>query len=444
MGGEGLNVGAWRSRIAAIATNLQAAELRAEPLEHRLEAALSQLWCAMQSPPDAVRSAYQIIKERDLVESRMRAAQLALKAAPAWAPDTTAGLNDLVRAVALEIRALDRALYECRDLGRFGDPNEEYRAYGGEDVFILPCIEGSRPSGRRGQDFDRRGLVYNRILPGSIDGLTVRLHQPVVRGPGMDGTAADLVSALFANVLPIIAPGADEDLFRVTGLTNEAALADDLRVQVAALDDGGAAMMAVWPELTMPPALQTILIEALQARALADDIKPIGFVVAGSWHETRGPGFVNRAGVLDDFGTPLLEVLKRGRYEIRPGVLENLDPGVELPILMYGDLLIAFGICKDFCERRAETPFARLDVDLVIVPSLGDQKTMGHHAVAADTLATRYGARVLVVQQFLSPDASLDVWGSVLRPADAPRRMPAAPVRQENFLDRTRISCTIP
>lgn len=398
----------------------------------------------MQSPPDAIRSAYELIRERDLSESKARAAQLALKACPIWAPDTTVPLDELVLAVAFEIRALDKALYECRDLGRFGDPNEEFRAFGDQDVLILPCIEGSRPQGRRGQNFDRRGLRYNRILPGSIDGLIVRLHHPAVRGPGMDGAAADLVSALFANVLPIVVPGADEELFRIAGLTNEAALAGELRAQIAALDEGAEAMAAVWPELTMSPALQALLVETLADRALADDVKPVGFIVAGSWHETRGAGFVNRASVVDDFGGPLLEVFKRGRYEIKPGVLEGLDPGTELPILMYGDLLIAFGICKDFCERRAETPFARLDVDLVIVPSLGAQKTMDQHIAAADTLATRYGARVLVVQQFFSQQAQSDVWGSVLRPADAPRRAPAAPVRQENFLDRTRISCTIP
>lgn len=418
--------------------------MRFEALEHRLEAALAQLWLAMQSPPASVRSAYEALRELDLGAAKSRAAQLALQAHPAWSPDLEGPVKNLVMEVAVEIRAIDQALNECREWGRSGDPNQEYRAFGGHGVFIIPRAQGIRTMAKLGQNFDRRGLVHNRLLPDNINGLVVRLYDPALAGPGRDGSDADLISALFAKVQPEMPRRPSDETFRVTALTNEAELADTLRAQIAALDDAPGAMAVVWPELAISPTLKSIVIAGLESRALADETTPLGFVVAGSWHQTRGDGFVNLSPVMDEFGGPLLEVIKRERYQLKDcGRLEGLDPGEELPILVYGDVLIAFGICKDFCDKRAETPFMRLDVDLIVVPSLGDENTLQQHIIAADTLAVRYGTRALVVQQCL-PNGKSDVWGSVLRPATVPRGQRPAAAAQQKFLDRTRISCTIP
>lgn len=412
-------------------------------LQNRLELALSHLWAAMQGVPNAVRDAFQNLHEPDIAHAAdARAANLQRSEPDDWTPDLAAGAAVLVRAVAVEIRALDKALHECREPGRSDDPNQDFLAYGGADVFIVPRLERSRP-GRRGQAFARRGLMYHRILPARIEDLAVRLYSPSLFGPGADGSETDLVSAIFPKAEIRVELDGEDKAFRITALTNEAALSDIVAQQLTALRDTGPSMAAVWPELVVSPSLRSTICGRLQDLALEEPAIETGFVVAGSWHEERDGGRINSALVVSGDGMPLFEVLKRERFELAPGVLEQIVPGEELPILLYGDVLIAFGICKDFCEQRHATPYPQLDVDLVIVPSLGNAQTMRQHHIAAQKLDVIYGARTFVVQQLLPRDDGSDTWGLVLRPPEALRDDLADPQPQHILLDRSRISCTI-
>ena len=434
----------WRSLIERIAKDLSSPALKDEPLQHYLELALARLWLAMQSPPPAVRYAFADLKELTFADAHARAADLALEARPEWKPDFGPNLSDLVKSVAIEIRALDKALIECRELGRSDDPNLDYLAFGERGVFILPRISGSRPKGKRNQEFERRGLVHHRLVPVTVEGIPVRLYSPSIRGPGMDGGSVDLVSALFDKVRPTFTTSENNADFHVSALSNEVELVAALESQMCELANGKAFMAVVWPELTISPALLSTLQYKLEERALQDDVAQFGFAVAGSWHCTlEHGGMINAAPVLDSFGVPLFKVIKRERYQLKDTeTLEAIQPGAELPILMYGSVLIAFGICKDFCERRHPTPYPNLDVDLILVPSFGDAQTMDDHEIAAGNTAMRYAGRCFVVQQFL-PNDDQSVWGTVLRPPMVPRGKAVSPVLQNKLLDRSPISCTI-
>jgi predicted amidohydrolase len=99
------------------------------------------------------------------------------------------------------------------------------------------------------------------------------------------------------------------------------------------------------------------------------------------------------------------------------GLSEGIEPGGDLPVLMLDDLAIGFAICLDFCVSGS--PYSNLDVDLMFVPSFGDEKTIDGHRTTANRMRIDFATRTLVAQQaktvvkrrrgfILSPGAELD------------------------------------
>ena len=132
----------------------------------------------------------------------------------------------------------------------------------------------------------------------------------------------------------------------------------------------------------------------------------------------------------DTWFTPLtpLAFLERAA-ETFPGK-EAIVHGEELPVVVTGDLVVGFAICKDFCDRAIPSPFAELPVDLMLVPSMGQASTLAGHLANAEDLRLRTGTLVFVVQQL--PETAADpaqageeVLGHVLL-----SRRKAAPVPQ--------------
>lgn len=410
--------------------------------QDRLEFALGHLWRLLQSPPPAVVDAYEALDEDKVVaQTAHRASQLSLRDCPDWAPALGVDLPDLVLALAVEIRALDEALRDNRGTPRAsGDPNKDYLAYGLDDLFIIPRAKPLTHVRRDGQRFDRRGLIHNRVIPTLAEGYSVRLQEPSLRGPGMHGEPSDLLSAVFPGVdLSIVQ---QKRQFWVDGLKNEDGLAGHIKDQLAQVSRGGPAMAVVWPELAVSPKLLDSVVDGLNHAAWSATPVDVGFVVAGSWHDPRDEHRVNVSPVLDANGTRLFEVLKRTRFQYHND-LEDITLGEELQVMIYGDVLIAFGICKDLCERRQlPNPFARLDVDFVIVPSLGETTTMEAHTQTASDLRIGFGARAFVVQQGVSTTQSPEPWGEVLKPGKRPRSGSVS-AGQKKLLARTTVSCTI-
>lgn len=63
--------------------------------------------------------------------------------------------------------------------------------------------------------------------------------------------------------------------------------------------------------------------------------------------------------------------------------------------------MVAIGICRDFCERidPNPNPFAALDADLFLIPSMGNKTTMRGHLETAREIALKYRASAFVAQQ---------------------------------------------
>lgn len=433
---------AWQADIAKFVIGLRAPPAGSEPKQNRLEFALATLWHTMQAPPPTVQDAYEDLEEPHIQRpATARAAELGKATWVDWEPDLTSDLKSIVLAVAIEIRALDQALAEVRGTPqRSGDPNREYLAFGDEKVFIIPRPQGFVPTGCRCQTFDRRGLVRHRILPILADGYVVRLYEPLLRGPGMAGEEAELVSAVFSRVKPDIVKDGGGG-FWVQGLLNENEVEVSLEAQLDLVGGAGPAMAVVWPELSLTPRLRDRVSDFFSEQGLADNPAEIGFIVAGSWHEERGEHRYNVARVLDADGESRFEVFKRKRFRLN-GDLEAITPGREIAVLIYGEVLIGFGICKDFCERRLPSPYRHLDVDFIFAPSLSRAKTIHDHSVVAESLSFGFGTRSFVVQQNLEPKIA-EPWGVTLRPNLAPRAG-SATSEQKKFVARSSVACTIP
>ncbi|MBP0114352.1 hypothetical protein [Bradyrhizobium vignae] len=59
--------------------------------------------------------------------------------------------------------------------------------------------------------------------------------------------------------------------------------------------------------------------------------------------------------------------------------------------------MVGVAICLDFCDV-CETPFSELDVDVMLVPSMGNDRTMQGHQTTAAQVEVRFGTRSFVVQ----------------------------------------------
>jgi hypothetical protein len=233
-------------------------------------------------------------------------------------------------------------------------------------------------------------------------------------------------AALFAN-LAIRTEGDASDGFVIAEVT-----CDDpegtVALQVeASIDDG--CFGVIWPELTVPPTLRKYIADLLKERALDADPKPAPDVlVAGTWHENQDGKVTNLATVFDGYGETKLVYQKLIPFSTNELGSEKITRGTQLPILVTDSHLIAFAICRDYCDLGLKLPYPELDVDFVFVPSMGDEKTMSGHQVTAKRIQVLYGARTFVVQQASAPVAS--ELGLVLPLPDDPEATNPADLRQ--------------
>ncbi len=396
---------------AAVACAEEQERRTGEPRD-QLELALTDFYWLMRDIPIAADEAYKALRETQLERAgAQRAADLlGVGSAPSWKPASGASIEAVAATVAIAARGADAALWSLRDRERPANPNLDYRA-GSKPraVFVIPREIEPKPFGKKGDSkpFVRRGFRFHRVVPAEIGGARVRLVLPQLTGPGMNGEASMLAAAMFTQVDLDTTRSADGTTFEVVGHLNAAAVAADFVQQVASLHQplaaGAGCLAAVWPELTVTPEMLDELKVVLAERGLADDPgHPPGFLVAGSWHVRTGAALHNTAPVLDGIGLTLFTFNKMRRFPYE-GADEGIDPGEELPILLYGDRLVGFAICRDFCELAGTVPALEMGVDLMVVPSYGNEQTWNGHVDTAKKLRVNHNARTFMVQQSFPP-----------------------------------------
>ncbi len=327
-----------------------------------------------------------------------------------WTPEDGDDAAAWLVAAIVQVRALDKALAQGlldAGLGPRLDPRQW--AVPQHGAYVVPRspwrLDGSVP--KRGEPYSRRGLQHHAVLPMEVGGLRVRpVHVP--SGPLPGGRLA-LGAALFRA--PELRMRAAGDGPHGEGFLAERFEAADMEATIerqakAAFADG--CFAAVWPELTMPPAARQALSRhlALEALRYSPD-QPLRLVVAGSWHEPlEGGGWANLARILSRTGEVLCTYAKFAAFHDETWGEEAIARGEELPVVVTGDLVVGFAICKDFCDRAVASPFAELPVDLMLVPSMGHASTLAGHLANAEDLRLRTGTIVFVVQQL--PETAAD------------------------------------
>jgi predicted amidohydrolase len=254
--------------------------------------------------------------------------------------------------------------------------------------------------------FSQRGFQKHRLIPAKIDGADVILKR--LDWLGSSDAPRHFGAALFPQLTFIC----DEDAtsFLVTRVECKA-LSQIIKEAICGTHQSRC-IATVFPELTIDDDARKRIEMLLREKPWVDredeqepealpQLPPRtpALIVAGSWHYRVEDGYANIASIYNGNGDLLLKYKKRLPFVDQHNREERIVSGDELAVIVMDNCLIAFGICFDFCNRRQNSVYDDLDVDLVLVPSCGHDTTMKGHISNAETLQIRRKSRTMVVQQ---------------------------------------------
>jgi predicted amidohydrolase len=407
----------WRAEARRIPGKLSGLDRRGN--DAGLNEAIFLVWRSLASAPSPIKHIYSLTPESKVRQVASSFDVLANGYGLAFAGDESDQV--IVERLGGFLRALEREV-SVEPLGsRRSNPSHWRVEHAGESAFLIPMgrlawREPKEPS-KDHRPFDQRGLLRLRLIPTVVDGAQVR----IVRSDFARAAGAFSFGA-------VLFPGATFKCTETetTFVVDAVELPNGPEIIASACEAAhrDACLAAVFPELVIDPRSRDLIREQLKKKpGLPTEaaLRPPGFVVAGSWHEGPESARYNIATVFDGHGDEILKHRKRLAYKDGQGRFEDIRQGEEFAILVLEEALFAFGICLDFCHRCFNTPYGELDVDFVIVPSCGDDKTMDSHIQTARDLHHRRKTRSFVVQQafpsiqgaagfVLNPDGNLAGW----------------------------------
>lgn len=355
--------------------------------------ALAETCLLMSRAPTAISDSYSLTPESDLVAGSGEASDTLFDGRWQWTIDAR-NARSLAAGVGVRARALDLALnHEGVSDGPAHDPDAEYFCKA-SDAYVIPrSAKPFREGHGSRRHFRQRGTPHHRVIPKMFGSFVMDLHR-LDRLEVDPSSERPLGAAMFEN-FTLLYDGDGENL--VIRDVDCASAEATIRRQVAAACAANC-WTVVWPEYTMPPRNLALLQEQLlDVACSAEPAAGPDWVLAGSWRS--GEPAENVAWILDGYGYPALSLAKAIPYRENQLGVEAIQPRYRVPILVTDRALVAFGICRDFCEMGQETAWEALNVDLVVVASMGsDENTMlSHRSVAHHSVAR--GQRAFVVQQ---------------------------------------------
>jgi len=384
----------WRDRARDL-QRLQSAREIVEYTELRL--AMGEIWAMLNDVPEAIKKAYRNLSDEEIRALELVYRDLLDEGHMAW---SISG-NDRTDALSIgaQLRALDSALSDRP--GFKVAPTSPQSLYCAEvEAFIIPRGV-PKPVDRRpgpGNGFGRRATPHHRILPRVLkNGLEVKPiwsphlsfglslgHEQTVGAALMPTMKVEFEKQANGTYRAIRAPCADE--------------ANILAEQIKGAY-GGPILAVAWPELSMPPDRLELLKADMRERSLLVDAQQgPAITVAGSWHDERGGFIRNVMRVLDKSGSERLLFDKVTTF-VGGGITEANMPGEIIPVLMNNDALVTFAVCSDFCDLEIDPPYLSLDIDLLVVPSLGTGAALNGHEGNAKRLGILFGTSTFLVQQ---------------------------------------------
>ena len=377
--------------------------------------------------PTPLLDAYARVPERLLCEAAQARTNDVIGGDFRWQILGKPDLLDWALSAGAQARALDEVLFSMARPHLGPVDSEDWRCANSR-AYAIPRARARESIVKRdNQRFTRRGILHHRIVPEVLDAgyrVTLIPHDTAASPPGEE---IAMGAALFLGFG--LETQRENNEFIVVGATCANARETVLRQLGAAYDDG--CFAAMWPELTITPPLLELIQGTLVHRALSEDSRTsLQLVVAGSWHIKEGNKVSNVATVLNGYGDVLLQYRKVLPYHDREIGTEAIEPAIDVPVLVTDDHLVGFGICKDFCDQGIMLAFADLDVDLVLVPSMGNSVTMDGHQSTAKRMRTTFGTRAFVVQQAEAGLPADDQPGWVLPFPNDPTGLPTSALRQ--------------
>jgi hypothetical protein len=342
-----------------------------------------------------VQTAYKSLSEKRLSESQEQFADCFEDDRAAWAL-ADEGAERTAELLGGLIREADRVLAYRRS--QWPIASDEWLAESAHR-WVLPRtgISASRTP-RRNQGYDKRGILLHRILPSQINGYPVDVFDSrTVHSASMDASKWKMGACLFQDLeaIPEFSLVSGEKHFIVTG-TKCSSAQQTVSAQVdRCLNENCIGL--VWPELTVPTALRDEILKLFANRLLTDERETPEVLVPGTWHELENGDVVNRTRIYDGYGVERLVYDKIAPYADDDWGKERIRPGGRICVLATEGALLGLAVCLDFCDVVG-TPFSDLDVDVMLVPSMGNDRTMQGHQATAAGLELRFGARSFVVQ----------------------------------------------
>lgn len=409
MVGEG-EIAAWEGRLESVLKAVRKAAAT-KPGHRALMVLLFGAWSTFRPRLAEINNAYEALSDREIEDW----AELIVDEFDAGAFARGVRADDTahnVRTAGALVRALERILMDSVPIGwTVSDSSALECSFDGRDGFVVPYPPATAHSPSQDtklrSSFARRGLLRTRIFPSRLDsGQKVQL---IVLPPTPSSSGAADVAGGFFHCLEFDVRDSshqDEKRFYVAGIKCE----DHSRQIAEVLKESSSAPLAalVFPELTMPPegvsALQKIMIDRALSDGTALEHLP-SFVVAGTWHELQSSGKrVNRAELLNWNGRIFGHYRKLFQYSDKEkwGV-EDIEPSDTVVIVASPEGTFSIAICYDFCRDGDVNPFDHLEVDVVLIPSCGDEKTFEAHARHAKSIWNSSRTNVLLVQQIDHP-----------------------------------------
>lgn len=299
------------------------------------------------------------------------------------------------------LRALEAVLIQGHDGSLPVNPNEAWRVCFADedDVFLVPVPRRKwrcdPPVDKEHDTFPRRALIAHRLIAVEYDNASISFHR--VEELKTAKTSLGFGAALFPDV--DFVESVHDGRFVVTSFSargQSQVISDAIRN--SHYQD---CFATVFPELTVSPeTLEQILFQLVEKPFLDDRpyISPT-LVLAGSWHVSCSDGHKNSCQIFDGDGQPIITYDKRLSYGGGRKDREDIVAGDRFPILVTSEGLVAVAICLDFCDGLFDGIYSDLDVDVIIVPSCGDDNTMDGHLRKAANSNIRFSTTTFVVQQ---------------------------------------------
>jgi hypothetical protein len=362
------------------------------------------LWSAFMSAPAEVHEIFEAIDDEGfLAETENLVAQICAGIPmDAILPGDT---KAMARRGAFLLRALE-AIYLNSEGTRSHRSNDEFRVeYRGSKGFLLPFKPTFRKAKPWPPYFQRRGLAGSRCIPATLaSGETIDLvftDKLLPEGDLVCGAQLFEASVpLDENGNPIDFDSVGPFIFHGLATKVDPAISDRLRAACSGPDECN---ILVFPELMMPKNWQNELQEQLLAQSWDTELKQASpfFVLGGSWHDKRvnDEKHENCAPLYDGFGNLLGVHKKTIRYSHLPAI-EDIEVSNSILVVASRELTVAIAICLDFCQTaRPANPYDLLDVDLILISSMGRESTMESHEAKAKQFWDNRKTATFIAQQ---------------------------------------------